>query len=116
MKTTTLYYQEGSSDKVYQTTIEPKGSGFVVNFAYGRRGSTMSTGTKTTAPVDLPSAEKLFDNLVREKKAKGYTEGENSTPYSTQQSREYSGVLPQLLNPIDEDELERYIVSPEWLM
>lgn len=31
----TLYYREGSSDKVYQTAIEPAGDGFVVNFAYG---------------------------------------------------------------------------------
>ena len=42
----TLYYREGSSDKVYEAIIEPQGEGFVVNFAYGRRGSTMSTGTK----------------------------------------------------------------------
>ena len=34
----TLYYREGSSDKVYEAIIEPQGEGFVVNFAYGRRG------------------------------------------------------------------------------
>lgn len=116
MKTTTLYFKEGSSDKVYQATIEPKGSGFVVNFAFGRRGSTLNTGTKTQAPVDRASAEKLFEKLVREKKAKGYTEGENSTHYSTEQTMEYSGILPQLLNPIDEDQMEKYIASPEWVM
>ena len=38
----TLYYREGSSDKVYQAAIEPAGSQFVVNFAYGRRGATLS--------------------------------------------------------------------------
>lgn len=43
----TLYYREGSSDKGYHAVIEPQGAGFVVNFAYGRRGSTMNTGTKT---------------------------------------------------------------------
>ena len=116
MKSTTLYFKEGSADKVYQATIEPNGSGFVVNFAFGRRGSTLNTGTKTQEPVDLASAEKLFEKLVREKMAKGYTEGENSTPYATEQSKEYSGILPQLLNAIDEDELERYIASPEWVM
>ena len=31
---TTLYYREGSSDKVYQASIEPQGEGFIVNFAY----------------------------------------------------------------------------------
>jgi bifunctional non-homologous end joining protein LigD len=117
VKTTTLYYQEGSSDKIYQATIEPKGPGFVVNFAYGRRGSTLNSGTKTTTPVDLLSAEKLFEKLVREKKAKGYTQGPDGTPYSSpDEAKEYSGIVPQLLNPIEEDELERYIASPEWLM
>src|SRR6266478_745084 len=53
----TLYYREGSSDKVYQASIEPKGELFVVNFAYGRRGSTMNTGTKTSSPVDYETAK-----------------------------------------------------------
>ena len=46
-----LYYREGGSDKVYQAAIEPKEGGYVVNFAYGRRGSTLTSGTKTSAPV-----------------------------------------------------------------
>src|SRR5687768_10147093 len=116
MKFATLYYQQGSSDKVYQASIEPRGSGFLVNFAFGRRGSTLNTGTKTQEPVDLASAEKLFEKLVREKKAKGYTEGENSTPYSSEESKEYSGILPQLLNPIDEDQIEKYLTSTDWVM
>ena len=77
----TLYYREGSSDKVYQVSIQSRGEGFVVNFAYGRRGSTMSTGTKTQAPVDHETAARIFTKLVNEKKAKGYTEGPDGTPY-----------------------------------
>ena len=77
----TLYYREGSSDKVYQAAIEPKGDLFVVNIAYGRRGSTMSTGTKTQTPVEYDSAKHIYDKLVGEKKAKGYTEGPDGTPY-----------------------------------
>ena len=73
----TLYYREGSSDKVYQCQIEQAGDRFVVNFAYGRRGSTMNTGTKTNVPVDLESAQRIFEKLVKEKRAKGYTEGES---------------------------------------
>jgi bifunctional non-homologous end joining protein LigD len=116
MKTTTLYFKEGSSDKVYQASIVQQNGGFVVNFAYGRRGSTLNTGTKTSSPVDLPSAEKIFDKLVREKKAKGYTEGPNGTPYTSEESKEYSGVQPQLLNPIEEDQIEPYILNPDWAM
>ena len=69
----TLYYREGSSDKVYQAAIEPKGDLFVVNFAYGRRGATLQTGTKTPTPVEYDSAKSAYDKLVGEKKAKGYT-------------------------------------------
>jgi len=101
LESITLYYREGNSDKVYQCGIESAGSRFVVNFAYGRRGSTMNTGTKTNVPVDFDSAQRIFDKLVKEKQSKGYAEGETGTPYqhSDQQS---SGILPQLLNPISE--------------
>ena len=71
----TLYYRQGSSDKVYQAAIAPAGDGFVVTFAYGRRGSTLTTGTKTLSPVTHNTARSIYDRLVREKKAKGYTEG-----------------------------------------
>jgi bifunctional non-homologous end joining protein LigD len=99
----TLYYREGSSDKVYQCQIEAAGERFVVNFAYGRRGSTMNTGTKTNVPVDYDSAKRIFDKLVKEKKAKGYTEGETGTPYITPEAnKQSSGLIPQWLNPIDE--------------
>ena len=77
----TLYYREGSSDKVYQAAIEPAGERFVVNFAFGRRGSTMNTGTKTNVPVDYAAAKRTFDKLVREKSAKGYTPGADGAPY-----------------------------------
>src|SRR6266404_2402115 len=102
----TLYYREGSSDKVYQAAIEPKGELFVVNFAFGRRGSTLSTGTKTS-----------YDKLVREKMAKGYTPGEDGTPYqhSDKQDR-VTGILPQLLNPIDEKEVRRLLRDPAWCL
>ena len=76
-----LYYREGSSDKVYQAAIEPAGKQFVVHFAYGRRGATLTTGTKTSSPVDYAAAKKIYTKLVGEKKAKGYTEGANGTPY-----------------------------------
>jgi len=100
-----LYYREGSSDKVYQAAIEPAGNQFVVNFAYGRRGATLTTGTKTAAPVDYSTAQQIYTKLVREKKSKGYTEGENGTPYQ-HTDKQASGILPQLLNPIEEAEVE----------
>jgi bifunctional non-homologous end joining protein LigD len=100
-----LYYREGSSDKVYQAAIEPAGSQFVVNFAYGRRGATLTTGTKTSSPVDYAAAKKIYTKLVGEKKTKGYTEGSDGTPYQ-HAGKQASGILPQLLNSVEEAEVE----------
>jgi len=113
----TLYYRQGSSDKVYQAAIEPRGPGFVVNFAFGRRGSTLQSGSKTVSPVGYDQAKKLFDKLVHQKTAKGYTPGEDGTPYrSTDHQQRCTGILPQLLNPIDEDELDKYLGNDLWWM
>src|SRR6476659_2870396 len=104
---TSLYYREGSSDKEYHVELAPVNGLFLVNFAFGRRGSTLNTGSKTAIPVDEAKAKEIFAKLVREKKAKGYTEGEEGTPYQNSEAEgRVSGRLPQLLNPIEEDELE----------
>jgi bifunctional non-homologous end joining protein LigD len=69
------------------TSVEPQGDGFVVNLAYGRRGSTMATGTKTQIPVDHDSAKHIYDKLVREKMAKGYTQGPEGLRYHSTRPR-----------------------------
>jgi len=68
----TLCYRDGRSDKVYRAAIEARDGGYAVKFAYGRRGSTLATGTKTTSPVCYDAARLIYDNLVKEKMAKGY--------------------------------------------
>src|SRR4051795_1161651 len=78
----TLYYRQGASDKVYRAAVEPSGPGYVVTFAFGRRGSTLQTGTKTPQPVGYDEARVIFDRFVREKTAKGYTPGADGTPYT----------------------------------
>jgi bifunctional non-homologous end joining protein LigD len=114
-ETITLYYREGSSDKVYQASIEPAGELFVVNFTYGRRGGTLQTGAKTSSPVDYDTAKRTYDKLVREKLAKGYTPGPDGTPYQhTDQAGRATGILPQLLNPIGEQEVKRLLRDPAW--
>lgn len=113
--TTTLYFRQGPSDKVYQAAVKPKGEGFVVNFAYGRRDTTLQAGTKTATPVDYDRAKEIYDKLVQEKMAKGYTPGEDGTPYQqTSNEDRVTGILPQLLNPIQEDELNRFLEDPRW--
>jgi len=111
----TLFYRQGGSDKVYYVAIEASGSGFVVNFSYGRRGSTLQTGTKTTSPVGYPEAKKIYEKLVREKTAKGYTSGEEGTPYQNSPKADRStGIIPQLLNSIDEDDAQRLLSDCAW--
>lgn len=113
----TLYFREGTSDKVYQVILEPAGERFVVNFAYGRRGSTLSTGTKTNVPVDLERARTIFDKLVREKTAKGYTPGDSGTPYQhTEHAGRATGLVPMLLNAIEADEAAQLLQHPDWGM
>lgn len=116
VKAVSLYYREGSSDKEYHASIEPAGQRFLVNFSYGRRGSTLNTGTKTNVPVDLESATRIFNKLVAEKKAKGYTEGEAGTPYqNTSKEDRVTGFMPQLLNPIEEADVEELIEDNNWV-
>ena len=112
-----LYYREGSSDKVYHVQLHETAGGFVVNFQYGRRGSTLQSGTKTTSPVNRAQAEKIYSKLVVEKKGKGYTEGEAGTPYSDPIAKqEPSGYQPQLANPVSEEESPALIADDNWCL
>ncbi|MBI5252620.1 MAG: WGR domain-containing protein [Desulfomonile tiedjei] len=112
-----LHYREGNSDKVYQVQLEPKEDGYVVTFAYGRRGSTLQTGTKTTSPVPYDDALTIFHRLVKEKKSKGYTESESGTPYvGTENAQDDTGIRPQLLNAISETELVPYLHDVAWCL
>lgn len=70
----TLFLREGTSDKVYEVDLCEAGEGeFVVNFRYGRRGTTLREGTKTTFPVDRAEAEDVYEKLVTSKTNKGYS-------------------------------------------
>ena len=108
-----LHYREGASDKVYQAAIEPKGDGYVVSFAYGRRGNTLNTGVKTDVPLPLETAIKVYDKLVASKVAKGYQpDGETAAPY--QQSGDVgrdTGIRCQLLNPVEKHEVSRLLIG-----
>ena len=116
VKTITLYYTDERSDKVYQASIDPDGDRYRVNFAYGKRNATLTTGTKTTSPVELPAAEKIFAKLVNEKQAKGYTVGVAGTPYQLNVDKVAADVRPQLLNTIDERQAMSLVDDPAWLM
>ncbi len=115
IQSTSLHYREGNSDKVYQAAIEPKGEGYIVTFAYGRRGNTLTTGTKADTPVPLETATKLFNKLVASKIAKGYQpDGGSETGRPYQQSGNEgidSGIRCQLLNPIEKEDVSRLLIG-----
>jgi bifunctional non-homologous end joining protein LigD len=114
LQSASLHFREGNSDKVYHAAIEPSGEGYLVTFAYGRRGNTLTTGTKTTRPVSLAEATKVFDKLIASKLAKGYQHnatGETKPYQQTGDEGRDSGIRCQLLNAIDESELRRLLTN-----
>jgi bifunctional non-homologous end joining protein LigD len=104
---TTLFFTEGSSDKVYSAQLEAKGDGWIVNFQYGRRGSSLTAGSKTPDPVEYGKALKIYQKLVSEKTSKGYSPDAEGVRYQgTENAGRSTGISPQLLNPIDESEID----------
>jgi hypothetical protein len=73
VKTTTLVFAEGRSEKVYAVDLCEVGAGqFVVNFRHGKRGAPLKDGSKTAMPVERAEAERIFDKLVQRQVEKGY--------------------------------------------
>ena len=117
MDSTTLYFRQGPSDKVYQASIQPKDQGFMVHFAYGRRGSTLTTGSKTSEPVEYQIAKGIYDKLIKEKIAKGYTPGTDAgTTTPPDSPGQHSGIHCQLLNPINEQQLNQLLFNHDYWM
>ncbi len=113
----TLNYREGSSDKVYQASLVESGDGlWEVHFAYGRRGNALTTGKKTLKPEPYSVALRIYERLVAEKMGKGYRESETIGWPHTVAVSETTGILPQLLNPADEEELEELLMDDRFLV
>jgi bifunctional non-homologous end joining protein LigD len=114
---TELFFQEGSSDKVYQAEIVDDRDGtFSVVVRWGRRGQSLNSGKKAQG-VTRAAADKVFDKLVREKTSKGYEiqtadhvpaavappEGQGSSSKSGVNKRAVVGPKAQLINAVDDD-------------
>jgi len=123
MKTIRLEYTIPPSLKCYEISIvESEARGlYHVDVARGRIGSTLITDRKTDNPVSLRAAEVIFNDLVYEKKhhrktpykeVGGNVDAAQSAPSSyAHLEKKASGLLPQLLNPITEEEAEAYITD-----
>lgn len=109
-----MYYREGSSDKVYKVAIVEEGKGYTVNFEYGRRGNSLTAGTKTATPVTHEKALAIYGKLLTEKTAKGYQIDPTSDyvpPTTVSNINRDTGVRPQLLNEIEEEDIEKYLTD-----
>ncbi len=120
-----LFFQEGSSDKVYNAQIvEEYASSYTVKVQWGRRGSGLQEGTKAVK-VSLAVAEKKFESCVREKRNKGYEEktasvtpaavappvGQGSGSKAGGTRRAIVGHKAQLLTSIDDAELDAFLAN-----
>ncbi len=105
-----LYFSRGTSNKIYIVKMEPSQEGFLVNFEYGRIGATLQHGTKTSKGLPKAEAWKLFEKLVNEKIAKGYTLKNDDT---TMDNVADTGIYCQLLNPIED--VEPFLKDGAWV-
>jgi bifunctional non-homologous end joining protein LigD len=113
-----LYYQQGSSDKVYHLELDNAGDKWSVNAQWGRRGSALQRDVKA-GNVTYDEAKRVYDRILRERTGKGYrvarTNGDASPAISVGlPTREFSGHAPELLTPIEEQEALGLVPNLSW--
>jgi bifunctional non-homologous end joining protein LigD len=119
-----LFFQEGSSDKVYNAQIVDDAGAYTVRVQWGRRGAGLQEGTKAVR-VSRAAAQTAFDRVVREKTGKGYQAitaqirpavvappvGEGSASRAGGTRRERVGHPAQLLNPIEDGDVDDFLAD-----
>ena len=125
IRTIRLFFQEGTSDKVYNAEIVEDRGRYTVHVSWGRRGGGLQEGNKAVR-VTRAEADKVFDRLVREKTTKGYQEitatvqpaavappvGEGSgTKAGAGTTRARVGLAAQLLTALPDDELPSFLLD-----
>ena len=82
-----LTLRRGIADQVYEIDLCQVGPDlYVVNFRYGRRGTALKEGTKTSRATNLQAAEAAFEALAAEQRAKGFAEPGAATAPAPQPS------------------------------
>lgn len=114
---TSLYQTKGSTDKEYHCHLEQVPAGWVVYGRNGRRGGNLTHQAKTDAPLPYDEAKKIFDALVKSKVKGGYSPDDAGVPYQgTELAQDFTGVLPQLLNPVSEERAAELLRDDDWVM
>jgi len=114
-----LYFQQGSSDKVYHLQLEGGQEQWSVNAQWGRRGSALQSDTKVNS-VGYAEAKRVYDRILREKTGKGYriaqatTNGDAPIAIGLPSVKEDSGHAPELLTAIEEPEALQLVQDESW--
>lgn len=116
-----LQYQSATSDKVYHLSLEAAGAGlWCVNFAFGRRGTTLQTGTKTKTPVSYGEARGIYEKILKQKTGEGYRPFDSSPAPSHQAlaavALPLEGLEPMLCTAIEIRDAERFIQDDRFWM
>ena len=118
-ETIELYFQQGSSDKVYHLQLESVEEQWSVNAQWGRRGSALQSDAKVSS-VAYEEAKRVYDRIIREKTGKGYlitqatTNGGTPISVGLPSVKEHSGHAPELLTPIEEPEALQLVQDASW--
>ncbi len=118
-ETIELYFQQGSSDKVYHLQLESVEEQWSVHAQWGRRGSALQSDAKVSS-VAYEEAKRVYDRIIREKTGKGYriaratTNGDTPISVGLPTVKEHSGHAPELLTPIEEPEALQLVQDASW--
>lgn len=111
-KSVKLRFKQGASDKAYNVELAELDGGWVVNFAYGKYGKSLKAGTKTKTALPYAEAMTIYDEVVAEKLAKGYTaDGSGQVFLGTENAGRVTGFLPQLLNTITLEKMKELVAK-----
>ena len=107
---------------VYVAALVERAGGWVVTYQNARIGATLpEPKDKTPQPLYYAAAKKVYDKLVAEKMRGGYKpeEGGGEVPppaavLATDLAERESGLLPQLLNEIEEGGVARLLGDDDW--
>lgn len=117
-RTITLHCTAGNSDKLYIIFVRRDGDGWRVDYQNGRRGGTMTPGTRTPTPVDYAAADAIATKLLKSKLAKDYRPidcvGGGFAATACASDKVDSGFRPQLLNPVDERTVAELLADDDW--
>ena len=113
-----LYLKEGSADKEYHCHLEQKGGGWIVYGQNARCGDPLKLQPKIVDPVSYEEAKPAYDSLVKAKRKKGYTESESGAAYQGTEvdGQTHTGILPQLLNYVSDEQALELLRDDEWVM